>query len=130
MGSFSLILKKGRWGLQGNISGTRGYATQGDLFGFLIMPLFDITEKLQVAVRYSTLDSSVPHGIRSGRYADRVVSGRGDDYRQLYAGLNYYVDGHRLKFQLGLDWTRMEDSTNSGGDYSGLGITLALRTNW
>jgi phosphate-selective porin OprO/OprP len=130
VGSFSLILKKGRWGLQGNVSGTRGYAAQGNLLGYLIMPLFDITEKLQVAVRYSTLDSSEPHGIRSGRYADRVVSGRGDDYTQLYAGLNYYVDGHRLKLQLGLDWTRMEDSTNSGGNYRGLGATLALRTNW
>jgi len=130
VGSFSLILKKGRWGLQGNVSGTRGYDTQGDLFGYLIMPLFDITEKLQAAVRYSTLDSSDPHGIRSGRYADRVVSGRGDDYTQLYAGLNYFVDGHRLKFQLGLDWTKMEDSTNSGGNYRGLGVTVALRTNW
>lgn len=130
IGSFSLILKKGRWGLQGNLSGSLGYGTQGDLFGFLIMPLFDITEKFQVAVRYSSLDSSKPHGIRPGHYADRVVAGRGDDYRQFYAGLNYFIDGHRLKLQLGLDWTRMKDSTNSGGNYSGLGTTLALRTYW
>ncbi|RKX34093.1 MAG: hypothetical protein DRP71_08180 [Verrucomicrobia bacterium] len=130
VGSLSLILKRGRWGLQGNISGTRGYGSQGNLFGYLIMPLFDITDKLQAAVQYSTLDSSDPQGIRLGRYADRVVTGRGDDYRQFYAGLNYYVDGHRLKLQLGLDWTRMEDSTDSGGDYRGLGVTLALRTHW
>jgi phosphate-selective porin OprO/OprP len=130
IGSTSLILEKGRWGLQGDISGSLGYATQGNLFGFLIMPLFDITEKLQAVVSYSTLDSSEPRGIRSGRYADRVVAGNGDHYRQFYAGLNYFVDGHRLKFQLGLDWTRMDDSTNSGGDYRGLGTTLALRTNW
>jgi phosphate-selective porin OprO/OprP len=128
--SLSVGLRKDRWRFEGNVSATRGYGTQGDLFGFLLMPMFDLTDKLQAVVRYSTLHSNEPKGIRLGRYANRVVLGQGDRYNELYGGLNYFVDGHRLKLQLGLEWADMEDQTNSGGAYSGLGVTLAFRTCW
>jgi phosphate-selective porin OprO/OprP len=130
VGSLSLQLKRDRWGLEGNVSATRGYYGQGDLSGFTVMPLFDLTDTFQFALRYSYLDSDEPLGIRPGRYTNKVAYGRGDHYQDIYAGINAYIDGHRLKIQLGLQWTEMEDSTESGGDFSGFGWTLALRTNW
>ena len=130
VGSLSLELKQDRWGFEGNFSATRGYLGQGDLLGFTVMPLFDLTDRIQLALRYSYLDSNKPKGIRLGRYGNQVVEGRGDHYQDIYAGLNCYIDGHRLKIQFGLQWAEMEDSTDSGGDFSGFRWTLALRTYW
>ena len=68
------------------------------------MPFFNVTEKLQAVGRYTYVDSAEPNGIRFGTYESRVVSGRGDEYNELYLGANYYFYGHKLKMQTGLQW--------------------------
>ena len=65
-------------------------------------------------------------------YADAtvLVDGRGDDYREYFVGFNLFLYGHRFKWQTGLQYTRMKDNANDGGDYDGWGLTSGLRIYW
>jgi phosphate-selective porin OprO/OprP len=38
--------------------------------------------------------------------------------------------GHKLKWQTGLQYTRMDDEADDGGEYDGWGITTGLRIYW
>jgi phosphate-selective porin OprO/OprP len=94
------------------------------------MPYFDITKKLQLVGRYIYMDSDGPGGIRLARYASRIISARGDNLNEFYAGLNYYLYGHKLKFQTGFDWVRMDNINGSGANLRGWGWTGAFRMSW
>ena len=56
--------------------------------------------------------------------------GRGDEYKELYLGANYYFYGHRLKLQTGVQFADMNDRANDGGAYSGVAWTTGLRVGW
>jgi phosphate-selective porin OprO/OprP len=58
------------------------------------------------------------------------VSGRGDPYNELYLGANYFLYGHQLKLQTGLQMAHMRDRANDGGAYSGVSWTTGLRIGW
>ena len=96
----------------------------------MAMPFVNITPKLQAVGRYEFLDSTDPNGIRLGAYDDRIVSGRGDEYRDVYLGANYYFYGHQLKLQTGVQFADMQDSANDGGAYSGVSWVAGLRVGW
>ena len=81
-------------------------------------------------LRYTYIDSSDDNGISLGRYEREVVSGRGDSYNEFYAGLNVYIYGQKLKWQTGLQYTKMDDAADDGGDYSGWGLTTGMRMYW
>ena len=59
-----------------------------------------------------------------------IESGRGDEYHEIYLGLNKYLYGHKLKWQTGIQYASMDDSANDGGQYDGWGITTGLRASW
>ena len=63
-------------------------------------------------------------------YENRVVTGRGDEYNEVYAGANYYFYGHRLKLQTGVQVADMNDRANDGGEYSGVSWTTGIRVGW
>jgi phosphate-selective porin OprO/OprP len=94
------------------------------------MPYYNLTSKLQAVARYTRLESCDDNGVRFGRYEDRVVSGRGDEYNEFYLGLNYYFYKHKLKLQTGVQYADMQDRANDGGGYSGWAWTTALRVGW
>jgi phosphate-selective porin OprO and OprP len=123
-------LEADRWGVRADVSDATGYLGQSNLWALMAMPFFNVTDKLQAVGRYTYMDSAEPNGIRFGTYESRVVSGRGDEYNELYLGANYYFYGHKLKLQTGLQWADMNDRAGDGGEYSGLSWTTGLRVGW
>lgn len=130
VGSLVTQIEDGRWGLWTDLSVARGEGDQPDLFGVQIMPLYDLTERVQLVFRYTFLDSSGDNGILLSRYQNEIEPGRGDRYHDFYAGVNWYLYGHKLKWQTGVQYTTMTDSARDGGAYDGWGITTGIRISW
>ena len=128
--SIHFKLEADRWGLRTDLSDATGYLGQSNLWALMAMPFFNVTEKLQAVGRYSYIDSADSNGIRFGTYESRVVTGRGDEYNEVYLGANYYFYGHKLKLQTGLQWADMNDRADDGGEYSGLSWITGLRVGW
>jgi phosphate-selective porin OprO/OprP len=128
--SLNLKLDAGPWGVRADVSAGDGYLGQSDLWGVMAMPFVNLGGELQLVGRYTYLESADPNGVRLASYESRVVSGRGDEYRELYVGLNYYFYGHKLKVQSGVDWADMEDRADDGGAYSGVSWITGLRVSW
>jgi len=120
----------GKWGLRTDVSGGAGFGTQSDLWGGMIMPYYNLTKKLQAVTRYTYLKSVDDNGIRFARYENQVISGRGDQYQEFYAGLNYYFYKHKLKVQTGVQYADMNDQAGDGGAYSGWAWTTGFRISW
>jgi phosphate-selective porin OprO/OprP len=118
------------WGLRGDLSAASGYLGQSDLWGVMVMPFVNATDKLQVVGRYTRLDSEGPNGVRLATYESRATSGRGDLYNELYFGANYYLYGHKFKIQSGIQVADMNDQAGDGGAYSGVSWTTGLRVGW
>ncbi len=130
IGSLTFQLDEGKWGVSTDLSLGTGYGKQSDVFGLVIMPWYNITDKLQAVVRYTYLESEDPNGIRFGRYENVMSKGKGDEYQEWYAGLNYYVYGQKLKLQTGVTWADMQDSANDGGALHAWTWTTGLRVSW
>ena len=128
--SLHLRFEADKWGFRGDVSDALGYLGQPDLFGTMAMPFFNVTDKLQAVARYSYMNSDGPNGIRLAGYEARVVTGRGDEYNEMYLGANYFFYGHKLKVQTGVQWADMNDSANDGGEYSGVSWTTGFRIGW
>ncbi|HZL96530.1 MAG TPA: porin [Vicinamibacterales bacterium] len=130
VGSVHFRFEEDRWGLRADVSQGNGYFGQADMRALMVMPFLNVTRRLQAVGRYTLIDSDDPNAIRFGTYESRLVSGRGDEYHELYLGANYYVYGHKLKLQTGLQWADMNDRVNDGGVYSGLSLTTGIRVGW
>lgn len=130
IGSLVFVLEEDRWGLSGDVVVGDGFLGQSDAFGATVLPWIDLTDRLQLAGRYTFVESEDPNGVRFTRYENAAVSGRGDRYHEAYAGLNYYIYGHRLKAQTGFTYANMHDRAADGGTYDGWTWTTALRMSW
>ena len=130
IGSLTFQLDEGKWGVSTDLTAASGFGTQSDVFGLVIMPWYNITDKLQAVARYTYMESSDPNGIRFGRYENTISKGKGDEYQEWYAGLNYFVYGHKLKLQTGVTWADMQDSANDGGALHAWTWTTGLRVSW
>ena len=128
--SLNFAYEQDRWGINSDISSARGYLGQSDISGLMIMPFINLRDKLQLVTRYTTIDSDDPNGLRFGRYEREIGGGRGDEYSEVYVGLNYYIYGHKLKIQTGLQYADMNDRAMDGGVYSGWGWTTGFRASW
>jgi phosphate-selective porin OprO/OprP len=128
--SVNFKLEADVWGLRTDLSAASGYLDQSDLWGFMGMPFVNLTDKLQLVGRYTHLQSNDDNGVRLATYESRVVSGRGDEYNELYVGANYYFYGHDLKVQTGIQLADMNDRAADGGAYSGVSWTTGLRVGW
>jgi len=121
---------RGPWGAWTDLALADGYLGQSDLWAFVGQPFFNATSRLQFVGRYTFISSDDVNGVRLATYESRVVSGRGDEYHELYLGANYFFYGHRLKLQTGVQWADMNDSANDGGEYAGVAWTTGLRIGW
>lgn len=130
IGSINFRFEDTKWGARVDLSTAAGYLGQSDMWAFQGMPFVNVTSKFQVVGRYTFIESDDPNGIRLATYESRIVSGRGDEYNELYLGANYYFYGHRLKVQSGVQFADMNDRANKGGEYSGVAWTNALRIGW
>ena len=129
--SLNFFFENGDYGLRADLSAGDGYLGQSDLFGFVVMPFYDLTEKIQLVGRYSHISGDDgTNGVRFARYESRALGGRGDDYNEFYVGINYYLYGHKLKWQTGVTYAMMDDDANNGGVYNGWGLTSGIRISW
>jgi phosphate-selective porin OprO/OprP len=130
IGALVFQLDSGRWGFSAEVAGGTGYAGQSDVLGVTAMPWFNITDKLQAVVRYNYLASQDPRGVRLARYDSFVTKERGDEYHEIYGGLNYYVCGHRLKVQTGVSYVSLKDSSLPDTEYHAWQWTTGLRLSF
>jgi phosphate-selective porin OprO/OprP len=128
--SLNFKLQAARWGLRTDLAAGDGHLGESDVYGFMAMPFYDFGDGFQLVGRYTFVQSDEVNGVRLGTYENRVVPERGDEYNELYLGLNYYFYGHKLKLQTGVQFADMEDRANDGGAYSGVGWTTGLRVSW
>jgi phosphate-selective porin OprO/OprP len=49
---------------------------------------------------------------------------------EFFAGINYYLYGHKLKWQNGVEYTTASNSGTNNHDYNGWGFTSAFRLSW
>lgn len=130
IGALVFILDSGRWGFSGDVVAGDGFLGQSDAVGATALPWVNLSDRLQLVGRYTFVRSEESNGVRLGRYENVVTRGRGDLYNELYAGLNYYIYGHKLKVQTGLTYADMRDRAGDGGAYDGWTWTTALRLSW
>lgn len=128
--SVNARFERDAWGMRSDVSAASGYLGQSSLWAFTVMPFVNATGKLQFVGRYTFLTSDEPNGVRLGTYENRVVTGRGDRYNEVYAGVNYYFYGHKLKLQSGAQWADMRDRAHDEGEYAGVSWTTGLRIGW
>jgi phosphate-selective porin OprO/OprP len=128
--SLNFKLRAARWGLRTDLSAGDGHLGDSDVYGVMAMPFYDFGDGFQLVGRYTFVQSDEVNGVRLSTYENRVVAERGDEYNELYLGLNYYFYGHKLKLQTGVQFADMEDRANDGGAYSGVGWTTGLRVSW
>jgi phosphate-selective porin OprO/OprP len=94
------------------------------------MPFYDFNSHIQGVLRYTYLRSENENGLRLSRYDSRIVTDRGNEYNEIYAGFNVYFYGHKFKWQTGLQYTHMKDDADDGGKYKGWGLSTGLRLSW
>lgn len=92
-----------------------------DVFGVIIMPSYDLTEKLQAVFRYQYATSEGAEGIRlQSRYeragAAAPLNTRGDDYNAFYLGLNYRLCGDNLKLMTGVEYATLDGGKKADWD--------------
>jgi phosphate-selective porin OprO/OprP len=128
--SINLRFEDGAWGVRGDLSVASGYLGQSGMRALQAMPFVNFTETFQGVARYTFIKSDAPNGVRLASYVNEIVSGRGDEYNEFYLGANYYLYGHKLKLQSGIQFAHMRDRANDGGGYTGVSWTTGLRVGW
>jgi phosphate-selective porin OprO/OprP len=106
--------------------------TQGDLLGIDIMPFYNISESFQLVMQYAgVFDLDNMSDVTMARYASRNVDKtKVETAHNLLLGFNWYLYGHKLKWQNAIEYNYGEKLATSGEDYNGYGITSALRISW
>ena len=128
--SFSSKFSKNNYGLSTDVSLGDGGFGQSNIFGFVVMPHYQMTEITQWVVRYTYLTSAKDNGLHLGRYDKDIVTDKGDKYHEIYGGFNFLFNSHKLKLHTGLQYAKMSDSAADGGKYGGLSFTVAVRSYW
>ncbi|WP_386820666.1 porin [Luteolibacter algae] len=129
--SLNTIWEKDQYGFRGDVSFGDGFLGQPDVWGLVLMPYYDITDRLQLVARYTFLKSDGNDGVRYNGYDSIVVNGRrGDQYQEGYLGFNYYLYEHKIKLQTGLQYISMRDQANNGGAFDGFNLTTGIRFSW
>lgn len=93
-----------------------GIGSQEDIYGVVIMPYYDITDKLEAVFRYTWAGSDSPRGLSLQSREERKTTGtslRADDYHAFYGGLNWYVCGDKLKIMNGVEYSMADGATDS-----------------
>lgn len=127
VGSLNFDYEREKWGFAADVSAGKGYDGQGDVWGFMVMPFYKITDRVELVARYTHIEGDEPNSVRLNRYENRVTSARGDKYDEFHVGLNYYICGHKLKLQTGLTYAMMEDDASAQKEYEGWSWVTGVR---
>ncbi len=96
-----------------------------DSWGLVILPYYNITDKLQLVARYAYMSEGREQ--RPQRYT--LPRQSVENYHTFYAGLNYYICGNNLKLMAGYEYATGERYLNRG-DIDTSSWILAVRTSW
>ena len=117
------------FGYKGNAEqkGVNVAIDQPDVFGISIIPSYFIADGLQLVGRVQFATSADPDGLsvasRYEKYSpDGITDAKGNTYTSYYAGVNYYLYGHKLKLMNGIEYSHM-----GGGAYDGYTFLSGLR---
>ena len=95
------------WGWNRNGSG--GLPDKHDTWGLVVMPYYDVTEKIQAVFRWAYMSDGREQ--RTARFDRRVAV---SNYHTFYGGINYKICGDKLKLMAGYEYATGD--TFSGGD--------------
>jgi phosphate-selective porin OprO/OprP len=127
--SLGLELKQGAFGLTTDLILAKGLEDISDVWGFVILPSYDITKHIQLVTRYHHAEADDANGLTAAkRYEQSAGGGTGDNYDAVYLGLNYYIYGHRLKLMTGAEYSKLEGGTEEGWD--GWTVFTGVRVSW
>ena len=123
-----------RFGIWADLSAGKGISGKGggDLAGLEIMPFYNLNNQLQLVLQYAgvtcTDDQSI---VKLPRYAKyNVDKERAETVHNLLLGFNWYLYGHKLKWQNAIEYNHGSNMSHGGEDYDGYGITSAIRLSW
>lgn len=124
-------------GLWADIAGSKGITDtaagvdQGDLLGVDIMPFYNFTDSLQLVLQYAGV-TSLDHNpeVKMSRYANKNTGKKVETAHNLLLGFNWYLYGHKLKWQNAVEYNYGGNLAGTGEDYNGYGVTSALRISW
>lgn len=134
--SLSNELLQGRFGLTADLIygfGDRDLG-QSDVMALNVIPSYFIASGLQLVGRLQLASSADANGVGlQSRYegvspntnpitGKRTSDSKGNSYVSVYAGLNYYLYGHKLKLMNGVEYSHL-----GGGDYDGTTFYSGLR---
>lgn len=128
--SLNSVWEKGRFGLWTDALGASGHGSQGDVWGFYLIPTVAITDRLQFVMRYLYAGGEADALHLPFRYErlnpDVTDQGHGDEFQSVYLGLNCYFHGHKLKLMAGTEYSTM-DGGGDGGGFNGWTTMIGLR---
>ena len=121
-------------GVWSDIAGAKGFSNAengSDLLGVEIMPFYNFTESLQLVLQYAGVTSlDNQSDVRMTRYANKNAGERVETAHNLLLGFNWYLYGHKLKWQNAVEYNYGKNLAGTGDDYIGYGVTSALRISW
>ena len=128
--STTLWVSQGRWTFV--TEAFAGVGNTADVFGFYILPTYDIIpKKLQAVARYTFSTGDGPDSVIAQSRYERAApnltgGGKGGQYQAGYLGLQYFIYGDRLKLMGGVEYARLNGGGN-GGDYDGWTALTGIR---
>lgn len=125
--SLNFTGKQGKFGIITDFLG--GFSGRSNAFSWVLMPTYDITDKLQAVLRGTLSVSDEDNGLApQGRYERTAGGTAGDEYKALSAGLNYYLYGHKLKLMTEMGYADMNGGTGPG--FEGWTFMSGVRVAW
>lgn len=126
-------------GLWTDIAGGKGIqdpsvgVDQSDLLGVDIMPFYNFTDAFQLVFQYAGVTSLDDQSqVKMSRYAQKNA-GKAQTVETAHnflLGFNWYLYGHKLKWQNAIEYNYGQNMAVTGEDYNGYGVTSALRISW
>jgi phosphate-selective porin OprO/OprP len=103
---------------------------QSNVFGISLIPSYFIADGLQLIGRLQLATSADPDGLslpnRYEKWAPSAATdSKGNTYFSAYAGVNYYIYGHKLKIMNGIEYSKL-----GGGGYDGYTFLSGLRMSF
>jgi hypothetical protein len=123
-----LDYKKGAIGVVGQLGYGNGVESKGDVYDFMVMPTYDITDKLQAEARYALGLGSKDNSITIlNRQESQAAKGTGSTLNSIYFGLNYFIYSYNLHLMAGLQYDHLSGGTGAHADFDGWTPMAGLR---
>lgn len=123
--------KFGQFGLITDLIAAQNGVTGGglpagyDTWGLVVMPYYNLTDKLQFVTRYAYMDEGREQ--RTQRYDLRQSV---ENYHTFYAGFNYYLCGNNLKLMAGYEYATGDVFATANDEVNTSSWMLGLRSSW